>query len=288
MSSNNLTQHITTHTRITNKGSSLIDHVYSNTSNISAAGTININISDHLPVFISRKKLKEEKLLTNFKCRKLKNYDRETLKLHLLDYVWEEYYNNNDPNECWELLIHHIRNVLEKLYPLVTYNKVRVKAKWITSEIFEAMLYRDNLYTIARNTNDKDDWIKAKKEINKVNLLCKNAKTNFIKTNIENNTKDPKKFWKQINNLWSVKSTTGDKKISLTDTNTGIKIEENKVADHLNHYFSNVGPHLQQKIAPLTREEMVKLSTDSSYKDYNNTPEECFTFRAINTEELQI
>lgn len=104
--------------------------------------------------------------MTSFKCRKLKGYDREILKNHLLEHDWEELYATTNPNDGWKILIANIRETLDKLYPIKTHNKVRVKAQWITSDIFEAMLYRDILYTVARQTSNPEDWKKAKIERN--------------------------------------------------------------------------------------------------------------------------
>lgn len=72
---NNFKQLIQTPTRITRKTSTIIDHLYTNSRNIALSGTINSNISDHLPIFIIRKKPKITYKSTTFTCRKLKYFD---------------------------------------------------------------------------------------------------------------------------------------------------------------------------------------------------------------------
>lgn len=68
---NSLMQLINDSTRITNRSNTLIDHIYTNSEIIKYSGTLNINISDHLPIFTIRKKPKQETLLVTFECRKL-------------------------------------------------------------------------------------------------------------------------------------------------------------------------------------------------------------------------
>lgn len=125
METNNLVQLIKNKTRITSRCFSLIDHMYINSKLIKSQGTINLNISDHLPIYIIRKKTKEQKLVTTFRCRRLKYFDIETLKGRLLDIDWSDLYESTDPNLGWEILITHIRNVLDDLYPFQELKNVR-------------------------------------------------------------------------------------------------------------------------------------------------------------------
>ena len=52
----NIKQFINTATRTTETTATTLDWIYANSNNISNSGTINHNLSDHLPVFIVRKK----------------------------------------------------------------------------------------------------------------------------------------------------------------------------------------------------------------------------------------
>lgn len=287
---NNLKQMIQSSTRITKRSASLIDHIYTNSSYIKNSGTINLNISDHVPIYIIRKKMKETKLLTSFTCRKLKYFDIEVLKEKLLEYNWTELYNSTDPNIGWTILITHIRNILDQLYPLKEYKNVRVKASWLNSEIFEIMKLRDESYMIARTTHLEDDWKKAKEYRNTVNSLCKTAKKEFIKNKIDKNTSNPSKFWKEINKLWGSKKTSNDNTIILKDENTNKLIDENNTADYLNKYFSMVGDRLQQQIAPLdtNEKEILHKNSDAIANTRNVDTTFSFSFKPINTEELQL
>ena len=52
----NIKQLINDFTRVTHSSSTIIDWIYTDSQVISLSGTLDINISDHLPVFLVRKK----------------------------------------------------------------------------------------------------------------------------------------------------------------------------------------------------------------------------------------
>lgn len=167
---NQLLQLINKSTIITNKSSTIIDHIYTNSEHIKDAGVLNINVSDHLPPFTIRKKQKWEHELTTFTCRKLKYFNAEFYKEKLLEKSWDELYDTPDPNTAWTILINHIRQVLDKYYPEKTYKNVPTKAKWISNEIFKQMKYRDKLFKKAKLMHDPEVWLEAKKN----NKCCSN------------------------------------------------------------------------------------------------------------------
>lgn len=173
---NNLVQLITGSTRTTNRSSTLIDHIYTNSDIIQNSGTLNINISDHLPIFTVRKKPKLAAKLVSFTCRKLKYFDADFYKQKLLELDWTELYNSGDPEVGWCLLIGNIRKTLDSHYPLTDYKNVPAKAAWITSELFEQMFQRDNKFKEAKLTKNPDIWDEAKKLRNQVADNCKKAK----------------------------------------------------------------------------------------------------------------
>lgn len=99
-----LKQYITTPTRVSNKSSSIIDHIFSNSHLISRSGTININTSDHFPCYIIRKKAKIMHTVTTFTCRKLKHFQHSFFKDRLEELDWRQYYTCTDPNLAWDIL----------------------------------------------------------------------------------------------------------------------------------------------------------------------------------------
>lgn len=159
---NGLIQLINNSTRITSKSNMVLDHIYTNSDTIKSSGVLDINVSDHLPIYVICKKLKTETKLVSFKCRKLKYFCVDFYKEKILALNWEKLYETSDPNLGLELLINNIRLVLDRHYPIKDYKNVPAMANWISNEIIELMKQRDNLYKRAKMTKNEDLWQEAK------------------------------------------------------------------------------------------------------------------------------
>ena len=72
-----LKQLISTPTRITPRNSSIIDMIFSDMEYISSSGTLDIAISDHLPISVEKKKVNYTKNVSFTKGRSYKNYEKE-------------------------------------------------------------------------------------------------------------------------------------------------------------------------------------------------------------------
>ena len=100
---------------------------------------------------------------------------------------------------------------------------------------------RDYFYKKAKRTRNEDDWIIAKYLRNITNKRFKQAKAEYIKEQLENNSDNSSKFWRTIKSVFP--SRQGEKtnnKISLQDQN-GIRVEETDTANYINEFFVNVG-----------------------------------------------
>ena len=66
------------------------------------------------------------------------------------------------------------------------------------------MNYRDDLNRKTQKTKTKDNWEVYKRQKNRLNNI-KNAKINYHKNLLEENTTKPEQFWKCIKNLFPTK-----------------------------------------------------------------------------------
>ena len=73
----NLSQLIQSPTRVTISTQTIIDWIYTDSINIALAGTLNINMSDHLPVFLVRKKSRNRVERHKTEGRSYIRYDKE-------------------------------------------------------------------------------------------------------------------------------------------------------------------------------------------------------------------
>ena len=75
--SNGLTQYINSSTRCTDKTESLIDLALSNSKFVNQAGTMEIHISDHQPIYIVHKKKRDTRETVEFRGRSYRNFAKE-------------------------------------------------------------------------------------------------------------------------------------------------------------------------------------------------------------------
>ena len=110
------------------------------------------------------------------------------------------------------------------------------------------MRERDTAFRKARRTKLHADWDRAKQIRNELSTNIKTAKSNFIRTKLENNKNNPKKFWKQINEL--LPNTKGAEVLELQDELTLETFNGEHLNDHINDYFANIGPALAARCTP--------------------------------------
>ena len=80
----NLAQLINTSTRHNNKNATCLDLIFTNMNHVLSSGTLDISISDHLPVFLIKKKLKQKSTSSLIKARSFANYDKQTFQEDIL------------------------------------------------------------------------------------------------------------------------------------------------------------------------------------------------------------
>ena len=124
----NLTQLINTPTRVTDKSSSALDHIITNSmEKICQFGTLALEISDHDLVYCTRKIVKGQvNRHHTVKIRSLKNYSKELLVEELSKTDWSDLSECLCVNIMWTKLKTRILNVLNKIAPI---KEVRLKTR---------------------------------------------------------------------------------------------------------------------------------------------------------------
>ena len=132
-----LTQLICEPTRVTFRegvaSETKIDLVFSNSEIISCADVLNINISDHKAVMVTRKKKHSPPTKVKFKGRSYKNYVKEDFQESLTETNWEDFYTLRDPNLLWEFMENIILSKVDQVCPLKTFNVNNSREPWITN-----------------------------------------------------------------------------------------------------------------------------------------------------------
>ena len=94
----------------------MLDLIITNCDIVKECSTLDINISDHLPVYLIRKKVKVPNEKIDFKGRSYKNLNRDIVENMLRNVDWTIYLNS-DVDSCWNYLLGKIMDILEHVCP---------------------------------------------------------------------------------------------------------------------------------------------------------------------------
>ena len=178
---------------------STIDLILTNSEHISVSGVLNMNVSDHETIFLTRKK-KKEKFVTKFiDARSYVQYNKDQFQDRLLQLDWTDFYSLDSVNDLWDCFLTHVTHVADTLCPV---KKVRIKDKpeqdaWISHEILEMIQDKIRLQKTTLASKIWDDIDRAKVASNETKAAVRNARSDYIKDNLETHRNDPQKFWKQ-------------------------------------------------------------------------------------------
>ena len=246
----NLNQLIQVPTRYSTNNS-IIDLIFTNSSNIMNCGTLDLNLGDHEVIFVTRKKSKDKFNIVESVGRSYLNYNKELFQQQLKDHDWTSLNEITDANSYWNGLVSVVREYLDPMCPL---KKIKIKNKddpWITAELIDLIKDKDRARMIAKRTNRNEDWDRAKRLRNLAKMELRRAKSNFITENLSRYSNDGKKFWEQIGYL--LPKNKSKSKINLVNHDTKQQILDKNVADYINDFFCNIGPSLASNFGSVWR-----------------------------------
>ena len=223
--------------------STCIDQIFTNSDVISSSGIVNLNISDHLAVYCTRKKIPIKHEKKSFSGRSYRNYIKEDFQDSILNADWKPFYESVDATQCWDIMESVIRDEIDKICPIKTFRVSSSPDPWITNELLEEIRDKDLALKRARKTGKDDHWYFAKNERNRVGRLVQLARREFFHDEERNSRGDPKKFWRNISscltNKCSQKAT-----IYLFDKPGNCQIDPDNTSNYINNFFANVGNDL--------------------------------------------
>lgn len=170
--SQDLTQLITNPTRVDSNSATTIDLCFTNLKYIRLAGVMEQTLSDHLPTFVLKKKLKRAKIKKEFKGRDYKclNSDqiRENLSLLIPDTIEE----GIEPDIIWNRVQESCVRVADSICPIKTFLIKDDKPTYLVGNIGEEMVLRNKLFHRARlKPRNEALWLLAKHQKYKVRTL---------------------------------------------------------------------------------------------------------------------
>lgn len=160
--SRSLTQLIEDFTRVTLTSEMLIDHIFTNNPHVSLFGTINVNISDHYPIFVTIKKTRCSKKFTEVQGRNYKKADLSEYEEEIRNIDHQNLFASPDPNEVWQRLYSHIMSTIDRLFPIQTFKIPVGRPGYIDDSLAKLMKQRDTAFHCARRTPTPEHWALAK------------------------------------------------------------------------------------------------------------------------------
>ena len=239
-------------TRITSTSQTTIDVIFTtNKSNISHSDVIPTSISDHDMVGIVRKMNHVKYKPQTIKCRNYSNYDPSSLEKDLCDADWEPLYAMVNVNVAWSFFKEKLQNIYNNHAPLI---EKRIKGRpcpWLTSNIKVLINDRDKVLRKARKTNREIDWSHYKSLRNRWTKNIRVAKSNYLKSLLNENANSPRKFWSIIKQI-----IPNNKGSECTATKFFFVKEEKitdpkQIANNFCNYFTDIANKLKKLSFPL-------------------------------------
>jgi len=277
---NGLLPIVTKPTRITNHTSTLIDHIYTNTTISQITSGIAIaDLSDHLPVFCI---VNSDFTTTasNHHYRDYSNFKAEVFLAELNMISWDEILAPYKTlNEKTQDLISIISTVIDRHVPIkhATRSKQKlIKKNWISSGILKSIKKKQKMYKSHFLSNDPNKKIEYKRYANILNNLKNKSKTDYYKQQFSKSKDNLKFTWKIIGQLIQRK-TKGQALPTRISVNDKVYVKEADIAEEFNKFFVNIGPSLADKIkndCPTNPVDYISNSPSSSC----NTPTSILPF----------
>ena len=181
--SHELDQLINKPTQITERSSTLIDLLFSNTTHrVTDRGVIHLTISDHSMIFCVVKSGITKAPGKTIEYRSFKNYSKADFVNDLKDVDWESVANKEDDDSAVSTWNKLFTNIADRHAPVRKARTRGVRCPWMNSQLSQAMSQRNYLHRRAIKSNSPYLWSCYKKLKNYVNKEMQSAKRSTTQT----------------------------------------------------------------------------------------------------------
>lgn len=176
-----LEQLISGPTRFSSTRSSLLDVILTNIKNVYQQGSVICNLSDHLPVFVIKKRITEPSVYENIYKRSFRQYDSTDFMDRLCDLDWTVINELEDVDLAWNMLYLGILCEANKLCPFKNFKVKKNRPVWYNGVLCSLGRERDILLRNYRRTGSTNmllfgELVNKRKELGR----SKKLRVNFI------------------------------------------------------------------------------------------------------------
>lgn len=281
MSLHSFTQYITEPTRKidNNSSGSIIDLVFSNSSQITNCFVTISDISDHYQIssILSSKKVAPIKENTILYKRDFSKFDPDEFFDHAKYVAFHKTEDFACPHEAAEYLENSTSNLINQFAPFKHKSLKPAVITWKNSFTMSLIKIKNRLFKAFKASGeDKNStrWAVYKEARNKAANAIKTSKAKSIKAIIDNPDLD---IWTKIRLVRGKNIHSCGKVEEIIHNNTSFKTDEG-IANSLNNYFSTIGFNLNQELL-----KNITPGTDSAtFIEHSDG----FVFNTVSTEDV--
>ena len=262
-----LTQLVSEATRVTSDSSTLIDHVYSNCpENVNSLYVPKIGLSDHFPIFITRKMHNQPPKNVHFTIayRSFKNFNEAEFIEDLQTVPWDTIKLFEDIDDIMDAWLDLFLQVVDKHVPIKQHRvKHKNQPEWMSAEILEAIKCRDRHKSLG-NEDDYKTWR------NKVIKLINNSKKAQYQRFIENNKGNPSSIYKIFKEVGAGKGRRNQPAATSIKVGDTLIEDPTEMANEFNTFFVNIASKVKEPTINTNHEKLrefchSKLPADTKF-----------------------
>ena len=213
---------------------------------VAESGVLSNQISDHQPIFIRRKKLRESKTFSTIYGRTMRNYNRDHFQSVILDdNRWRDFwYGDNNVNTLWSIMHDIIMDSANLCCPM---KKIRLRDStpaWFTREIIEQINTKKEIMARITRTNREEDYQLLRDQKRLVRNSLRLARQDTIVTSLSENMTNPKRFWRCLSKNFALGKRSGTMGCVRIKDQTGNTLEGQELVDFLSIYYATNGEKL--------------------------------------------
>ena len=247
--------------------------MYTNlTNSITSRGILKFEISDHLPTFCTLAK----KLYYTYDktmIRDLKKFNRDNFldsinKLALKTDSLISCDKDYCLDETMSQFLNGFSDIVNQHAPLrpQTTKEFKLSTKpWLSKGILKSIQTKNALFTKCYKKNDPVLIEKYKKYSNKLTTIKRIAKQNYYAKMIQSNKNDLSKQWKLINQILERNNKPKATVTKLINEKNESLINNVKICNELNSYFTEIGPRMASKIPDTKAMNTISSSLNSFF-----------------------
>ena len=239
--SSNFCARTTRPTRVSSTSATLIDHIWSNFTDLDQLNGILMNDqSDHFSPFLLSSQIQPQNQPRTFRFRNYKASDQRLI-LHCLEENFSNFSVEGEINDTFDRFIKILQDTMDVCYPYqtVTIKPKAIKNPWMTDELRLLIKDRDKLHS--KYCERPITYGAAYRSLrNRVNRLIAAKKKDFYNKEFNEVKGNQKETWKKLSKLLNT-SSKSDLEIKELIVNQHTITDSQTICNSLNNYFSNVG-----------------------------------------------